>query len=206
MKYIIEFNEAGIVKLKPFDETDAYLKGKDEQFAKDRETIERITAERIAQDKAIPDMLKNAEIKGMNKVWEAARKIIRIWRVTPSDKLYAIFGLTMSGPIFSALHDLFNAQTAEEAIEKLRAYEEQQKAAEDEIKVGDEIIYTCCDGMVRFVVWEISDDRYEGTRTIKSDALGGWTWVKKKAKGIKKTGRHFPEVADLLKKMKGGAE
>ena len=83
-----------------------------------------------------------------------------------------------------------------EVTAKLREYEQQK--ADDEIKVGDEVTaawgnavvvrkYTDKDGVERCEYWY-----YENAR-ISCDVTSN----------LRKTGRHFPQVAELVKAMKG---
>lgn len=80
------------------------------------------------------------------------------------------------------------------------------KEKPDEIKVGDEVTYTFIDGaeIPPFVVFAIKDNGenrryYEGYRRTDGKWVGGGL-------DYKKTGRHFPQVAELIKAMKEGAE
>lgn len=68
--------------------------------------------------------------RGLNDAWECMKKIAFLEK--PRD-MRDFFGHTTFGGILTGY-------TANEAIEKLKAYEEKRKAA-DEIKVGDEVIY-----------------------------------------------------------------
>lgn len=80
------------------------------------------------------------------------------------------------------------------------------KPCSDEIEVGDEVTYTFIDGaeIPPFVVFAIKDNGenrryYEGYRRTDGKWVGGGL-------DYKKTGRHFPQVAELLEAMKEGAE
>ena len=80
------------------------------------------------------------------------------------------------------------------------------KPCSDEIEVGDEVTYTFIDGaeIPPFVVFVIKDNGenrryYEGYRRTDGKWVGGGL-------DYKKTGRHFPQVAELFKAMKEGAE
>ena len=77
--------------------------------------------------------------RGLDDAWEAARKIVDMWKRIDSDEILTIFGITERTD-YSAIKLLFDKQTAAEAIAKLKAYEEKQKA-DDEIKVGDEVMW-----------------------------------------------------------------
>lgn len=109
------------------------------------------------------------------EAWEAARTL---WN-TPKRK--EIFGYT-------AFNTALMTLTAQEVIEKIRAYEQAQK---EQIQVGDEVI----NQNKTAVVTEITN-RY--TRIMYSDGSGYALF----AKGLTKTGRHFPEIAAVLEKMK----
>ena len=81
-----------------------------------------------------------------------------------------------------------------EAKSKYEAWMKQK----DEIHVGDEV--TPRDGIWKGVVVDV----YDGYLTImgnKGISAGGY-----KSKFFSKTGRHFPEVAELLEKMRGEQE
>ncbi len=69
------------------------------------------------------------------------------------------------------------------------------KAKEEQIQVGDEVI----NQNKTAVVTEITD-RY--TRIMYSDGSGYALF----AKGLTKTGRHFPEIAEVLAKMKEASD
>ena len=200
--YAINVSEATTIYIDGFAGSDVFFNdGTKGRILKD--SVNRL--EPLDEDyvlKHFKTLLDGAELFGKNETWNAVKKLYGCEDVS----IWSEMGFGASGGEWSEFFEsILNNYSPTEVIDKIKAYEEQQKA-DSEIKVGDEIIYTCCDGMVRFVVWEISDDRYEGTRTIKSDSLGRWTWVKKKAKGIKKTGRHFDAVEQLLEAMNGGAE
>lgn len=125
--------------------------------------------------------------RGLDDAWEAARKISlmspdEIEKVFPGAAKYNRYNLGYSGV---------------EAIEKLKAYEEQKKA-DAEIKVGDEVeaysgravvfgTFTDTKGEKFCRYWYPSDDSFN----------------KGKTENLKKTGRHFPQVAELIKAMKG---
>ena len=133
--------------------------------------------------------------QGLDDAWNAARKICN----EPED----------GGLPASAVVELFGRNgsilgcSAQNAINKLKAYEERQKA--DEIKVGDEVCFVFAGGetIEPFIVFSIKDDNgkkyYEGIQTSDGRWVSG---------GLKyyKTGRHFPQVAELFKAMKEGAE
>lgn len=117
---------------------------------------------------------------GLNDAWEAARKIA-------CDRPHGGFRIDTKQHIFGAsdyAYILAN-YNASEAIEGIKAYEQEQQ-----IQVGDEVD----DGVANLIVLEINEDG-----TVKGfDDSGSIIHATPR----KKTGRHFPEIAEVLKKMK----
>lgn len=73
-------------------------------------------------------------------------------------------------------------------------------AEKDEIHVGDEVEYKCCDETVRYVVTEIVDEIAYGFKYPCNDVdVGEYCDVNE----LTKTGRSFPEITELLRKMNG---
>ena len=121
-----------------------------------------------------PEAIKQeAYQKGLSDAWDAARKIAKL-NTDEQKRLFGCFG------IYFVAHEF----SASEAIEKIRQYEQ------EEIKVGDEVD----DGVANLVVLEINEDG-----TVKGFADDGSII---NAVPRKKTGRHFPEIAEVLRKMK----
>lgn len=114
--------------------------------------------------------------KGLSDAWEAARKIALMDTET-SENVTGYFGL------FRIMENL----TPMQAIEKIREYEQEQ----EKIKVGDEVISP--DG--KAVVTEISD---RNVRIMYAKGSGQIV----ESENLTKTGRHFPEIAAVLAKMK----
>lgn len=122
--------------------------------------------------------------RGLNDAWDAARKLVhRINGGYTETEKKIIFDTSTSDSI------LLN-YTATEAIAKIKAYEDKQKQ-DAEIKVGDEVIV---DDGVRAIVIGKSYGLY---LAIAVD------FSLHEAKEYKKTGRHFPQIAEVLKEMRG---
>ena len=83
--------------------------------------------------------------------------------------------------------DVLENISASEAIEKIRQYEQEK----EEIQVGDEVISPNGKG----VVTEITDIY---VRIMYAKGSGQVV----KSEDLTKTGRHFPEIAEVLQKMK----
>ena len=81
--------------------------------------------------------------------------------------------------------------TAQEAIEKIRAYEKEQE--EKQLQVGDEVSAP----FGTAVVTRITDNKIF---FCYADGHGGFEYKKD---APLKTGRHFPEIATVLEKMRG---
>lgn len=76
------------------------------------------------------------------------------------------------------------------------------KEKEDVIRVGDEVEYECGGEKIRFIVTGVKDSTAYGFRQLMEyddvTDVGEYCDVE----DLRKTGRHFDEVAELLKKMK----
>ena len=128
-----------------------------------------------------PDMeqvRKEAYQKGLSDAWETARKIANI----PYGEEEKVIG--SDGWTFIVNH------TASEAIEKIRQYEQEK---EEQIQVGDEVIY---DGRRCVVIRPETFKRYGSVMDAEGKRYGF------ENKEVEKTGRHFPEIAEVFAKMK----
>lgn len=88
--------------------------------------------------------------------------------------------------------DLDEYWTYQDAKRKYEAW----KKSKEEIRVGDEVeLYDGVKGLVYIVGEEMLEGAY-----LNCDGLISFCWNKK---DCRKTGKHFDDIADLLKKMKG---
>ena len=123
---------------------------------------------------------------GLNDAWEAAREIATI----PYDKGEIIFGAT-------GWHIIMK-YTASEVIAKIKAWKEKKQ----EIKVGDEVTFRHDYGPdIVVVVTYIGQDGF-----IDCMDGRGSQYAHKNPKRCTKTGRHFPEIATVLEKMREGQD
>lgn len=127
--------------------------------------------------------VKEAYQKGLEDAWECARKIINLPNMEDRENIF--------GRAFS--NDVIKDYPVGECIEKIKAYEEEQKKQE-EIKVGDEV--RNINGGWTAVVSKIDGECM--TLMDTNGALGDGYDVNR----FTKTGRHFPEIATVLEKMK----
>lgn len=125
--------------------------------------------------------------KGSQDAWECARKI---YNDLSMDKCIEIF----EGKSWFKY-------TASEAIAKIKEYEEKQ-AKDIEIKVGDEVIYCgggAHDGSVGVVIGAEKDWREVRFKS-------SWNCVGVHKDSLNRTGRNFPQIAEVLEQMKGEEE
>lgn len=130
---------------------------------------------------------KRAYEKGLNESWECARKMCCM---KPEERLLAF---DVSGNHLAILSDL----TAPKAIEKLKAFEQKQKCKQTkdaEIKVGDEVYSDDFDD--NGIVSHITEDG-----NCVAIISSGSSMMKVNIHNLYKTGRHFPQIAEVLKQM-----
>lgn len=135
--------------------------------------------------------------RGRDEAWEAARKLVG----TGYKECNEIFCNGTS--TIETNDDIFARYTASEAIEKLNKFMEALKK-QDEIKVGDEVILTedspNGENTNRRAVILIND----GDKKFPYYVMlgnGDTEWMEKDEIDHK-TGRNFPEIVEVLKKLK----
>jgi len=132
--------------------------------------------------------------KGLNDAWEAARKISMAeingrcsWK-----SMKNIFGIDIPSKIFKNF-------TASESIEKLKAYEQEK---EEWLRVGDEVE----GGDEKYIVLQKYLNNIDELMVVlfnrRNEEIGTWHLYNGNGAIFKKTGRHFPEIAEVLKKMR----
>ena len=113
--------------------------------------------------------------RGLSDAWEAAMKVVALSTVDRRK----VFGSEY-------MYSILEKHTASEAIEKLKAYEHEQ----NDIQVGDEVITD----FGKAAVIGVGPVHFE---YFYADGSGD-----DEIKNAKKTGRTFPEIAEVLRKMK----
>lgn len=139
---------------------------------------------------------------GLNMAWDAARKIM-LDEGYSKEELGYIFS-DYDNPLHAIdVHGILRDYSASEAIEKLCAYEEKKKQEADEIHVGDEVILN--ENVIsnykpntKAVVIRI-DCRSKCSYNVMF-ANGDTEWIEKNE--VRKTGKHFSEIADVMFYMK----
>jgi len=115
--------------------------------------------------------------RGLNDAWDVAKKI----SIMDSPIRDEIFGLVVTS-------NIIDENSASEAIEKIQQYGREQ----EKIKVGNEV-----NGKGgRGIITKISDDGDHFNVMWENGSTGYYM-----REDFKKTGRHFPEIAEVLRKM-----
>jgi len=131
--------------------------------------------------------------RGLDDAWEAARKIFgyEIDGGIPIDKIGSVFGYSENATFCTA--DIIRHNTASEAIDKLKAYEEKQN---DKIEVGDEVNWLGdCFIVTRIFQPHNMKEQCDG---IDND---GCVYHDVLMDDLEKTGRHF-DIASILEDMR----
>ena len=129
---------------------------------------------------------------GLNDAWEAARKIA-------CDRAHGGFHIDTKRHIFGAADYAYILANynAFEATEKIRQYEQEKEelGIQGYFKRGDEVIDA--DG-TKAVILRVSEDNYCQVYT-KNGCIYNWHIYTYK---FHKTGRNFPEIVEVLRKMR----
>ena len=125
--------------------------------------------------------------RGLHDAWEAARKIAGFPSLggLNTHELMKFFDTDIVAQVMAEL-------TAKQAIEKLRDYEAKKKV-EEEIRVGDEVETTAFNKVI--VLKHLHDGYYAALNDQFEKVMIHLSGI------VKKTGRHFPQVAELLAAM-----
>ena len=137
-----------------------------------------------------PEAIKQeAYQRGLAEAWEAARKIAKL-NTDEQKRLFGCFG------IYFVAHEF----SAHEAIEKIRQHEQEREDVE--FHVGDEFVtknnkdfgvIVAANAKRVLVLWKDDADIVdENNREFTTK------WAKER---FAKTGRNFPEIAEVFKKM-----
>lgn len=139
------------------------------------ENIEELNSDYINENYG--ELQDEAFDRGLTEAWELARLI---WHdeCGVRSKLGCV-----------SIQGVFDKYTAQEAIAKLKAYEEKQKA-DDEIKVGDEVIAPCGKAIVTAFHNKFVNYLY-------SDGDCGCTELE----NLTKTGKHY-DIQSILEAMR----
>lgn len=127
---------------------------------------------------------EKAYTRGLNAAWEAAK-----WLYNNP--------VNLGEDIFNCdFWEIYSKYTAQEVVHKIKEYEDTQKQ-DAEIKVGDEVDH---DGLKSIVV-RISNDYVYTVTEIGTTPTYHYTGTE-----LIKTGRHFPQIVEVLKEIRGESE
>lgn len=128
----------------------------------------------------VQKQVNEAYQRGLDDAWEAAKKIVCDDELDWNTLLHIFNRGNFDG--------IFGDYSASEAIAKLKAYEEKRKA-DDEIKVGDEVIYN----EHKFIVFATeTEECYASLFDVNGRHASA------SQRECKKTGRHV-DITDMLK-------
>lgn len=120
-----------------------------------------------------PSLIYEQYEQGLNDGWECVKK----FHMISNEKLEQMFGCTV--------WDIYHHKSAKEVMAVFEEYDK-------EFKVGDEIDYYG----EKYVIYGV---RTNSVRCVSGN--GEWYEIAKNA--CEKTGRSFPEIADVMKRLKG---
>ena len=146
--------------------------------------VEGVKDGTIKSESYISGKEQEAYDKGLREAWECAGSIVSSNELT-LDQLREIFGTNNYTRIFKEF-------TGFDAIRKLKEYEEVKQWNPNGIEVGDEV-YQLDDDLC--IVTMVKDDGYA------SIVYGNGSIDIYPLNLLKKTGRHFPQIAEVLAQM-----
>jgi len=185
-KYIIELNDKCARGIVVFGKTDEGVISTTQYV----ENLEVLNSDYINEH--FGDLQDTAYQRGLDDAWEAARKLFSSMADSDIEKGFPI---EWNNGGFNALMNL----QPQEAIEKLKAYEEKQKH-DDKIEVGDEVEWDNDFTGDRFIVTRIYQPygKKEQCDGIDDD---GDVYRAVLIESLVKTGRHF-DIASILEDMR----
>ena len=127
--------------------------------------------------------------RGLDDAWECARRIALYVDEggIDAEELLMLFGTY-------SIHNILRRCSAQEAVAKMAEYEKQK----DEIRVGDEVIAYPGISNSPFVVINVNEEAIHGI-----DASGLYRGCARSEADFTKTGRSFPQIAEVMKAMQG---
>lgn len=129
---------------------------------------------------------------------ESNRKAIEdeVWKIADN-----IHGMSIEDKMSCFGFSLTSAVTSNFSYQEIKTKLEAWKKQNDEINIGDEVTYTLCGDTATLIVLGKKKNKYYGFNPNAPDYNDVGEYCD--ADMLKKTGRHFPEVAELLEKMRG---
>lgn len=140
---------------------------------------------------------KEAYQEGLNDAWECAKKLTLL----SSD---GGFNNKIVKEIFgtASYYSIINNMSISTVVTKIKDYEEKQKQKDDEIHIGDEVILKREN--TKAVVCDVSKYTDKQPYSILMGDDGMPVYVNKN--DITKTGKHYSQIEEVLKKLRGDEE
>lgn len=161
-------------------------------FAEENVILDMSNVETIPQE----EVMKSAYEQGLNDAWELAKKVVRSPKLVENAQIF--LGKNIVGIERESLLIQFFELTPQEALAKMKAYEEAQ-----EIKVGEIVSNK---GGIELLVTAICNDesRFDGIKTTPTDKYGklGATYSGMIKKNFTKTGKHI-DIQQILEQIGG---
>ena len=193
MKYVIEIEDVPFSKVRFGDDVqnlNLYRAKGFNALVFDKEGLDKLTPLDKELDEAHQKGLEEGKKQGADKAWECAKRLV--WKTSLND------AASMGFIVEEEAAEILKNYTATAAMKAIELYDEK---LETEIEVGDEVIavsgnavvirkYMGNDGVERCEYWYYKDARIDRDATTF----------------LRKTGRHFPQIVELLKAMKGDVE
>ena len=193
MKYVIEIEDVPFSKVRFGDDAqnlNLYRAKGFNALVFDKEGLDKLTPLDKELDEAHQKGLEEGKKQGADKAWECAKRLV--WKTSLND------AASMGFIVEEEAAEILKNYTATAAMKAIEFYDEK---LETEIEVGDEVIavsgnavvirkYMGNDGVERCEYWYYNDARIDRDATTF----------------LRKTGRHFPQIVELLKAMKGDVE
>lgn len=193
MKYVIEIEDVPFSKVRFGDDAqnlNLYRAKGFNALVFDKEGLDKLTPLDKELDEAHQKGLEEGKKQGADKAWECAKRLV--WKTSLND------AASMGFIVEEEAAEILKNYTATAAMKAIEFYD---KKLETEIEVGDEVIavsgnavvirkYMGNDGVERCEYWYYNDARIDRDATTF----------------LRKTGRHFPQIVELLKAMKGDVE
>lgn len=179
-------------------------------MAKDYSVLDELTPKTVELHRAIFDKgyeqgvndgsldvkmrVEGAYEKSLNDAWDCAKKIV-------CDKSQNGYSLYTLKEIFgtTSISDIFSNFSPSEAITRIKEYEEKQKQADNEIKVGDEV-YIVMENYPSVVTCIFSENGLDSPKAVHITQSGRYTVTP--LSQLHKTGRHFDQIAEVLEQLK----
>lgn len=202
MKYVIEIEDVPFSKVRFGDDAQNLNLYKAKGFNAlvfDKEGLDKLTPLDKELDEAHQKGLEEGKKQGADKAWECAKRFV--WKTSLND------AASMGFIVEEEAAEILKNYTATAAMKAVELYDEKCKS---EIEIGDEVIAS----RGKAIVIDRYIDKYlkEGDDT---DVCEYWYYKMghyerkidiDKTCNLRKTGRHFPQVAELFEQMKDGAE